>query len=76
MNFYGHAVIAAREEPLPGYVLGAMLPDFEGMAKSRVRNVPDPATARGVACHHTVDAAFHGADAFIESCVASVVTSS
>lgn len=73
MNFYSHAVIAEREEAHPGFVFGAMLPDFSGMAKARVRDVPDHVTARGVACHHAVDAAFHGSDAFIACCAESVV---
>lgn len=71
MNFYGHAVVATRYRQDPAFVLGAMLPDFAGMARVRVTSVPEAVRA-GVACHHEVDGAFHGADAFFASCARDV----
>ncbi len=72
MNFYGHAFIAARMRRDAGFVFGAMLPDFEGMARTRVRGVTSDAIVDGVACHHAVDEAFHSAPTFVGSCARSV----
>lgn len=72
MNFYSHAVVAERVRGEPGYVLGAMLPDFEGMASARIDRVDDATVRDGIACHHETDAAFHGAAEFVSSCARSV----
>lgn len=72
MNFYGHAFIAARMRSDGGFVFGAMLPDFEGMARTRVRGVTNEAIRDGIACHHAVDEAFHSCPTFVGSCARSV----
>jgi hypothetical protein len=63
VNFFGHAAVAVwmagTADPDPHVVFGAMLPDFASMIRGRVREVRDPAVARGVALHHATDAAFH-----------------
>ena len=67
MNFFSHAVLAARRSEDPSWVLGSMLPDFVGMAGLRLAEVVGaPALERGVAFHHASDDAFHGAPLFIE----------
>jgi hypothetical protein len=65
VNFYGHAWVALRESRSSGFVLGAMLPDLAGMARTRIERVCDPELAAGVALHHRTDAAFHAAPAFV-----------
>jgi acyl carrier protein phosphodiesterase len=66
VNFYGHAWIALREARSRSFVLGAMLPDLAGMARSRLEQVRDPEVAAGVSLHHRTDAAFHGAPTFLQ----------
>ncbi|HXZ84980.1 MAG TPA: hypothetical protein VEI82_05775 [Myxococcota bacterium] len=68
MNFYGHAWVALREPRSRGFVLGAMLPDLAGMARSRLEGVRDPELAAGVALHHRTDAAFHAEPRFARLC--------
>ncbi len=65
MNYFGHAVVAAEFEPAPAVVLGAMLPDFEGMVDSTASRFASGELARGVSLHHVTDTAFHGGDAFL-----------
>ena len=65
MNFFAHAYLAARENQDPRFVLGSMIPDFVGMIGARLRVVNDPVIAAGIAHHHEVDAAFHGAPLFL-----------
>ena len=65
MNFFGHAYLAARENPDPRFLLGSMMPDFVGMIGARLRAVEDPVITSGIAHHHEVDAAFHGAPLFL-----------
>jgi hypothetical protein len=72
MNFYGHAFIAERERPDPAFVFGSMLPDFEGMAHVRVRDVASETVRDGVACHHVTDHAFHTCPTFVGCCARSV----
>lgn len=59
VNFFGHAAVASWSAPAPGVVLGAMLPDFTLMCGARIEAADDDAVARGIALHHTTDAAFH-----------------
>ncbi len=72
VNFFGHALLAARRFPErrdePMFVLGSMLPDFASMAGVRIAEVHDPALAQGVALHHATDERFHAAPAFCELC--------
>jgi hypothetical protein len=59
MNFFGHAVVASWKNPLPAFVLGAMLPDFANMVGTRLSQPEEPALASGVAFHHRTDHVFH-----------------
>ena len=62
MNFFGHALIAAElggHAVDPRRVLGAMLPDFASMARTRLGEAADVEVAAGVALHHETDAVFH-----------------
>lgn len=68
VNFFGHAVVACWERDDPGFVLGAMLPDFGSMCRGRVRDVADPNVAAGVAHHHRTDRAFHDTHEFRSLC--------
>ena len=71
MNFFGHAWVAQRDEASRGpvraaFVLGAMLPDFASMLRTRPPRVSLPALQAGVAFHHRTDDAFHGTQSFLE----------
>lgn len=68
MNFYGHAHYASILEAEPGYVLGSMLPDFEGMCGTPLEGVDDEPIARGIALHHATDELFHRAPPFLSLC--------
>lgn len=59
-----HAAVASFYDASPGFVLGAMLPDFFGMLGMK-GGVASTELARGVAFHHASDAAFHDAPAFL-----------
>jgi acyl carrier protein phosphodiesterase len=63
VNFFGHAILAARQNDDPSFVWGAMVPDFVALAGVRPE-VVDPVVAAGVAHHHRVDAVFHDAEDF------------
>jgi hypothetical protein len=70
MNFFGHALVAQRRELARGsiraeFVLGAMLPDFASMLRSRPPTVSDDALSEGLAFHHLTDDAFHGSESFL-----------
>jgi acyl carrier protein phosphodiesterase len=65
MNFFGHAAVASWSSPAPGTVLGAMLPDFATMVRSRLADPTDDSIAAGIAHHHATDAAFHGMPAVL-----------
>ena len=65
MNFFGHAAVASWSSPAPGTVLGAMLPDFATMIRSRLVDPTDAAVAAGIDHHHATDAAFHGMPAVL-----------
>lgn len=66
MNFFGHAVVASFRSVEPGFILGAMLPDFATMIGERVPPVRDLRLEAGVAFHHDTDRVFHGSAAFRE----------
>ena len=67
MNFFSHAVVAARRSEDPRWILGSMLPDFVSMAGLRLESVHgDLPLERGVAFHHVCDDAFHGAPLFVD----------
>jgi hypothetical protein len=71
MNFFGHALIAQRDEATRGqirveFVLGAMLPDFASMLRTRPPSATLDALAAGLSFHHRTDDAFHGSRAFLE----------
>ncbi len=71
MNFFGHALIAQRNEATRGalraeFVLGSMLPDFASMLRTRPPSTTDAAIAAGLRFHHVTDEAFHGSRAFLE----------
>lgn len=71
VNFIGHALVALWQRAEPGFVLGSMLPDFAGMAGTRLGRAPASAAVappdlviQGIALHHRTDDVFHGASAF------------
>ncbi|HKO53659.1 MAG TPA: hypothetical protein VJV79_38385 [Polyangiaceae bacterium] len=71
MNFFGHALIAQRDEATRGpiraeFVLGAMLPDFASMLRTRPPAVTLEALSAGLSFHHRTDEAFHGSQSFLE----------
>ena len=71
MNFFGHALIAQRNEATRGavraeFVLGSMLPDFASMLRTRLPSTTDAAIQAGLRFHHVTDDAFHGSRAFLE----------
>jgi len=65
MNFFGHACVAARVDSDPRVLLGAMLPDFASMSRTRLAGSEDPAVAAGIALHLATDDVFHGARGFL-----------
>jgi len=71
MNFFGHALIAQRDEATRGpiraqFVLGAMLPDFASMLRTRPPSATLDALEAGLSFHHRTDDAFHGSHSFLE----------
>jgi hypothetical protein len=66
VNFFGHAVVATWRSREPGFVLGAMLPDFATMIGARVPRVRADDLERGVAYHHATDRVFHDSRVFRE----------
>lgn len=71
MNFFGHALIAQRDETTrgavrPEFVLGAMLPDFASMLRTRPPETTHETLRAGLAFHHRTDDAFHGSNSFLE----------
>jgi hypothetical protein len=68
VNFVGHAHVALRIRDDAPFVLGAMLPDFCSMARVRVAHTSHDGLAAGIAFHHQVDDAFHGAPTFLSMC--------
>jgi hypothetical protein len=68
VNFFGHAVVASWETKAPGFVLGAMLPDFASMSGTRLGEVDHPEFSAGLALHHRTDRIFHAASHFVALC--------
>ena len=71
MNFFGHALLAHRDEATRGpiraeFVLGAMLPDFASMLRTRPPSATLDALTAGLSFHHQTDDAFHGSQSFLE----------
>jgi hypothetical protein len=68
VNFIGHAFVALWHSAEPSFVLGTMLPDFVGMAGTRlVQGAADHTPlGRGIALHHRTDDVFHGAEPFLQ----------
>ena len=67
MNFFAHAVFAARRSDNPRWVLGAMLPDFFTMAGLRLEAVAgDQPLQGGIDFHHATDEVFHTAPLVVE----------
>jgi hypothetical protein len=59
VNYFGHAAVASWTNSSPGAVLGAMLPDFATMSRTRLAEPTDVAIARGIDMHHQADGVFH-----------------
>jgi hypothetical protein len=69
VNFFGHAAVASwdlardpagdRAPGASGRALGAMLPDFATMSRTRLAEPSDAAVAQGIELHHDTDRAFH-----------------
>ena len=74
MNFFAHSCMAATSSEAPRFLLGAMLPDLVGMMGVRIEQVHDHELRAGIAHHHEVDAAFHGAPIFTELCSDGITT--
>ncbi len=69
MNFFGHAAVASwQAADSPGFVLGAMLPDFANMSQTRVVEVSHPELCAGVELHHRTDRVFHATSRFVALC--------
>jgi hypothetical protein len=68
VNFFGHAVVASWEGKTPGFVLGAMLPDFASMSETRLAEIDHPELSAGLALHHRTDRVFHAASHFVALC--------
>jgi hypothetical protein len=68
VNFFGHAVVASWEAKTPGFVLGAMLPDFATMSETRLAEIDHPELSAGIALHHRTDRVFHAASHFLALC--------
>lgn len=72
MNFFGHAVVSLWHSDNRRFLLGAMLPDLCGMLGIRVARSDEQDIAAGIDFHHRTDAAFHGAERFVQLCSESV----
>ena len=77
MNFFGHALLAQRHKEASGeldalgavrpeFVLGAMLPDFASMLRTRPPEATLDSVRAGLTFHHRTDDAFHGCRSFLE----------
>ena len=65
MNFIGHLHVARWRSVAPGYLLGAMLPDFASMAGVKLGEPEDALVRSGIAMHHRTDGAFHHQPVFV-----------
>jgi hypothetical protein len=68
VNFFGHAAVASWEAKTPGFVLGAMLPDFATMTGKRLAEIDHPELSAGLALHQRTDRVFHAASHFLSLC--------
>ncbi len=59
MNYFGHAAVASWHSSEPATVLGAMLPDFATMSRTRLAEPTHAGIAAGIDLHHRTDRAFH-----------------
>jgi hypothetical protein len=73
VNFFGHALVAHRSRLDDEAVLGAMLPDFTGMAGIRLLSARG-AVRQGVDHHHETDRRFHAHPTFVALCAAGIDT--
>ena len=73
MNFYSHAWVAAKRDPQPDFVLGAMLPDLVAMSGNVGFEPVGAVIQDGIDFHHASDAAFHGLEGFRADCRAGVI---
>jgi hypothetical protein len=64
VNFFGHAMLAARQNEEPAFIWGAMVPDFASLAGVRFCEIADEVVAAGVEHHHRADCVFHDAEPF------------
>lgn len=71
MNFFGHALIAHRRRLCDEAVLGAMLPDFAGMAGLRLLGA-EGELGVGVRLHHETDRRFHAHPTFVALCASGI----
>lgn len=71
VNFFGHALVAHRSRLGDEAVLGAMLPDFTGMAGLRLLGAQG-ALGQGVNHHHETDRRFHAHPTFVALCAAGI----
>ncbi len=59
MNYFGHTVLAVRRGGDRAFVLGAMLPDFAAMIRTRPPRVDHAAIDSGMRFHWRTDEVFH-----------------
>jgi hypothetical protein len=71
VNFFGHALVAHRSHLGDEAVLGAMLPDFAGMAGMRLLSAQGD-LRQGVDHHHETDRRFHAHPTFVGLCAAGI----
>lgn len=69
MNFFAHALFAARRRPDAPWILGSMVPDLASMAGLRLRHATERPRlgvllGAGIDFHHATDDAFHRAPKF------------
>jgi hypothetical protein len=72
LNLLAHVRVAldVLEDPDPEAILGAVLPDLEGLVGQRVDRSGRPEVERGVAVHRATDAAFHDDPRFRQGSIA------
>jgi hypothetical protein len=68
VNFFSHAAIASLYTDEEGIVLGAMLPDFASLVRSKPPEVKNAQLLRGYQLHHATDRVFHDSDQFRLTC--------
>jgi hypothetical protein len=69
VNFVGHIAVGVAESggADPQFLVGAALPDFASMARTRLPGRATGTLAAGIALHHATDHAFH-ADPWFHEC--------